>query len=113
MPVEFQAEWIRPFVHRIQAAYERSPVLFDEDPFEVFKRNIYVHIFHEPAPQELLDMGLPADRLMFGSDFPHPEGIADPLAYSEVVENLAADDQKLIMGGTLAKALHAGAYATA
>ena len=75
---------------RMQAAYERSPVLFDEDPFEVFKRNIYVHIFHEPDPQGLLDLGLPADRLMFGSDFPHPEGIGDPLAYSEVVEDLAA-----------------------
>ena len=89
MPVEFQAEWIRPFVNRIQAAYEKSPVLFDEDPFEVFKRNIYVHIFHEPDPQGLLDLGLPADRLMFGSDFPHPEGLADPLAYSEVVADLA------------------------
>ncbi len=79
----------------------------------MFKRNVYVHIFHEPDPQELIEMGLPADRLMFGSDFPHPEGIADPLAYSEVVENLAPDDQKLIMGGTLAKALHVGGYAAA
>ena len=92
MPVEYWATWIRPFVKRMQAAYERSPVLFDEDPFEVFKRNIYVHIFHEPDPQGLLDLGLPADRLMFGSDFPHPEGMADPLGYSEVVEGLPQDD---------------------
>jgi predicted TIM-barrel fold metal-dependent hydrolase len=106
MPVEFQAEWIRPFIRRIQGAYERSPVLFDEDPFEVFKRNIYVHIFHEPDPQELIDMGLPADRLMFGSDFPHPEGIADPLAYSEVVETLKPEDRELVMGGTLAQAMN-------
>jgi hypothetical protein len=88
-------------------------VLFDEDPFEVFKRNIYVHIFHEPDPQGLLDLGLPPDRLMFGSDFPHPEGIADPLAYSEVVGGLTAHQQELIMGGTLAQALMAGKYARA
>jgi predicted TIM-barrel fold metal-dependent hydrolase len=113
MPVEYWAEWVRPFVHRIQAAYETSPVLFDEDPFEVFKRNIYVHIFHEPDPQGLLDLGLPADRLMFGSDFPHPEGIADPLAYSEVVGGLTAGQQELIMGGTVAQALKVGKYATA
>ena len=67
-------------------------MLFDEDPFEVFKRNIYVHIFHEPDPQGLLDLGLPADRLMFGSDFPHPEGLGDPLGYSEVVEDLPQED---------------------
>ena len=113
MPVEFWATWIRPFVTRMQAAYERSPVLFDEDPFEVFKRNIYVHIFHEPDPQGLLDLGIPADHLMFGSDFPHPEGMADPLGYSEVVEGLAQDTQELIMGGTLAQALKVGKYATA
>jgi predicted TIM-barrel fold metal-dependent hydrolase len=112
MPVEFWAEWIRPFIDRMQAAYERAPVLFDEDPFEVFKRNIYVHIFHEPDPQGLLKLGLPADRLMFGSDFPHPEGIADPLAYSDVVASLSPEDQELIMGGTLEKAMKVGTYAT-
>ncbi|MFN8025484.1 MAG: hypothetical protein U0W40_03720 [Acidimicrobiia bacterium] len=94
MPVEYWAGWIRPFVNRIQAAYEQSPVLFDEDPFEVLKRNVYIHIFHEPDPQGLLDLGLPADRLMFGSDFPHPEGLGDPLQYSEVVEGLTEEEQE-------------------
>jgi predicted TIM-barrel fold metal-dependent hydrolase len=113
MPVEFGAQWIRPFVNRIRSLYERSPVLFDEDPFEVFKRNVYLHIFHEPDPKGLLDLGLPADRLMFGSDFPHPEGLGDPLAYSEVVEGLSQEDQELIMGGTLARAMKVGKYAAA
>jgi predicted TIM-barrel fold metal-dependent hydrolase len=113
LPVEYWATWIRPFVQRIQAAYERSPVLFDEDPFEVLKRNIYIHIFHEPDPKGLLDLGLPANRLMFGSDFPHPEGLGDPLAYSEVVEDLSFEDQELIMGGTLAQAMKVGKYADA
>jgi predicted TIM-barrel fold metal-dependent hydrolase len=113
MPVEFWSGWIRPFVQRIRAAYERSPVLFDEDPFEVFTRNVYLHIFHEPDPKGLLDLGIPADRLMFGSDFPHPEGLGDPLAYSEVVEDLPQDVQELIMGGTLARAMKVGRYADA
>ena len=112
MPTEYWAEWIRPFLTRIQAAYENAPVLFEEDPFEVFKRNIYVHIFHEANPKGLLDLGLPADRLMFGSDFPHPEGLGDPLAYSEVVETLPPKDRELIMGGTLAKALNLGKHTT-
>jgi predicted TIM-barrel fold metal-dependent hydrolase len=105
MPVEFGAEWIRPFVRKLRNAYERSAALFDEDPFEVFTRNIYLHAFHEPDPQGLLDLGIPADRLMFGSDFPHPEGMADPLAYSEIVEGMPAETQALIMGGTLGRAM--------
>ncbi len=87
---------------RLQRSSERQSVLFDEDPFEVFKRNVYIHIFHDPDPKELLEL-LPADRLMWGSDFPHPEGIGDPLGYSEVVEDLPDETQALIMGGTLGK----------
>ena len=59
----------------------------------------------------LLDIGLPADRLMFGSDFPHPEGMGDPLAYSAVVADLPLDQQALIMGGALEKAMKVGQYA--
>jgi predicted TIM-barrel fold metal-dependent hydrolase len=103
LPVEYSSSWIRPFVAKLQRTYERSPVMFDEDPFETFKRAMYIHTFHEPDPQGLLDLGLAADHLMFGSDFPHPEGMADPLAYSEVVEELSPSEQALIMGGTLSR----------
>jgi hypothetical protein len=48
---------------------------------------------------------------MFGSDFPHPEGMGDPLAYSAVVADLPLDQQALIMGGSLEKAMKVGQYA--
>ena len=105
MPVEFRSTWIRPFVAKLQRCYEDSPLLFDEEPFEVFKRNVWVHAFHEPDPKGLIDLGIPVDHIMFGSDFPHPEGMADPLAYSEVVGGLTADQQALIMGGSIARAI--------
>jgi predicted TIM-barrel fold metal-dependent hydrolase len=111
MPVEYQSTWVRPFVAKLQRTYDASPVLFDDDPIEIFKRNIYIHAFHEPDPLGLIDLGVPVDHLVFGSDFPHPEGMADPLAYSEVVENLPEDQQALIMGGSIAKALKVGRYA--
>jgi predicted TIM-barrel fold metal-dependent hydrolase len=111
LPVEYWATWVRPFADKLQRASEKSAVLFDEDPFEVFTRNIWVHTFHEPDPQGLIDVGLPVDHLMFGSDFPHPEGMADPLAYAEVVSGMPPEHQALIMGGSLAKALKAGQYA--
>jgi len=85
-------------------------VLFDEDPVEVFRRNVWVHIFHEPDPKGLIDLGIPVDHLMFGSDFPHPEGMADPLAYHEIVRDLPMDHQELIMGGSLEKAMKVGRY---
>jgi predicted TIM-barrel fold metal-dependent hydrolase len=111
MPVEFSSGWIRPFYAKLQCIYEATPVLFDEDPVEVFNRNVWVHAFHEPDPKGLIDLGIPADHVMFGSDFPHPEGMADPLAYADIVAELPMDQQALIMGGSLEKAMRVGAYA--
>jgi predicted TIM-barrel fold metal-dependent hydrolase len=105
LPVEFSSQWIRPFYEKVQRVYDDAPVLFDENPVEVFNRNVWVHAFHDADPKGLIDMGIPADHIMFGSDFPHPEGMADPLAYSEVVADLPLDQQALIMGGSLAKAM--------
>ena len=102
---------MRPFYTKLQRASEKSAVLFDEDPVEVFKRSVWVHAFHEPDPKGLIDLGIPVDHLMFGSDFPHPEGMADPLAYSEVVEGLPFEQQALIMGGSLERAMGVGRYA--
>jgi predicted TIM-barrel fold metal-dependent hydrolase len=113
MPVEFSSSWVRPFYTKLQRVYERSPVLFDEDPVEVFKRNVWVHAFHEPNPKGIIDLGIPVDHLMFGSDFPHPEGMSDPLAYSEVVQDLPVEQQELIMGGSIEKAFKVGKYAAA
>ena len=111
MPVEFSSGWIRPFYTKLQRSYESSPVLFDENPVEVFNRNVWVHAFHEPDPKGLIDLGIPVDHIMFGSDFPHPEGMADPLAYSEVVADLSLEQQAFIMGGSIEKAMRVGRYA--
>lgn len=111
MPVEYSCDWIRPFYKKLRRAADEKAVLFDENPLEMFHRNVWVHAFHEPDPKGLVDLGVPIDHLMFGSDFPHPEGMADPLAYSEIVKDLPMEQQALIMGGSLEKAMGVGRYA--
>ncbi len=111
MPVEYSSGWILPFYEKLQRTYEANPGFFDEDPVEVFKRNVWVHAFHQSDPERLIDQGIPVDHIMFGSDFPHPEGMADPLAYADIVADLPSDQQALIMGGSLEKAMKVGAYA--
>jgi len=102
-PTEFGTDWVRPLIRNMQNAYERSPVIFDEDPVQVFRRNIFVHAFHEPDPAGLAEV-IGVDNVMFGSDFPHPEGLADPLGYSELVERtMSAEDAAKVMGGNMAR----------
>jgi len=100
--VEHFNEWTRPMLRQFAEAYERAPILFDEDPLEVLRRNVWIHIFQDPNPVELIEMlGVP--NSMFGSDFPHPEGLRDPLAFSEAISSLPEADQEAVMGGNLAR----------
>jgi predicted TIM-barrel fold metal-dependent hydrolase len=100
--VEHFNEWTRPMLRQFADAYERAPILFDEDPLEVLRRNVWIHIFQDPNPVELIEMlGVP--NSMFGSDFPHPEGLRDPLAFSEAISSLPEADQEAVMGGNLAR----------
>jgi len=100
--VEHFNEWTRPMLRQFADAYERAPILFDEDPLEVLRRNVWIHIFQDPNPVELIDMlGVP--NSMFGSDFPHPEGLRDPLAFSEAISSLPEADKEAVMGGNLAR----------
>lgn len=102
-PTEWGTEWVRPFIRRIQDLYDRSPQIFDEDPFVVFKRNVFVHAFHEADPAGLAKL-IGVDNVTFGSDFPHREGLADPLGYSEIVDTtMSAEDTAKVMGGNLAR----------
>jgi predicted TIM-barrel fold metal-dependent hydrolase len=102
-PVEFGTEWVRPLVGHMRQVYERSPEIFEEDPMTIFKRNIFVHAFQEPDPAGLAAL-IGVDNVMFGSDFPHMEGLADPLSYSEVVEkSMSPADTAKVMGGNLAR----------
>ena len=100
MPVENGSAWVRPLVERLRRVYDRMPGAFDEDPIEAFKRCIYVHPFHEEDPIGLVEL-IGADNVLFGSDFPHPEGMYDPVAFVDQLEGLSDTDKAKIMGGNL------------
>jgi predicted TIM-barrel fold metal-dependent hydrolase len=106
-PVENGSNWVRPLLDAFAHAYSFSPRDFDEDPVEVFKRNIYVHPFHEEDPVGLCGL-IGADRVLFGSDWPHPEGMADPISFVDDLSGLPDEDVRKVMGGNLAELMHIG-----
>jgi predicted TIM-barrel fold metal-dependent hydrolase len=105
LPTEYGVEWVRPFVTKLRRAAEKNAVFFDENPVDTFNRSVFVHAFQEDDPADLATY-VPVDNITFGSDFPHPEGLADPLGWSEKLESFSAEDQAKIMGGNMARAMH-------
>ncbi len=46
------------------------------------------------------------DHVLFGSGFPHPEGLADPVSYVDELEGLTEESVRKIMGGNLARLMN-------
>ena len=105
LPVENGSSWVRPLIHDMASAYAFEPHLFEEDPVAVFTRNVFVHPFHEDDPVGLVE-AIGADNVVFGSDYPHPEGMSDPLSFVDELEGLSAEDMAKVMGGNLARLMN-------
>ena len=101
-PVENGSNWVRPLLADMEYAWKHSPNAFTEHPVESFKRNVYVHPFHEEDPKGLIEV-LGADRVLFGSDYPHPEGMADPISFVDELSGLPEATVKKVMGGNLGR----------
>ena len=104
LPVENGSSWVLPLMDALEHSYAKQPRLYQEDPLAVFRRNIWIHPFFEEDPLGLIK-AIGPDKVVFGSDFPHPEGLANPLSYAKELESLPEDDVRRIMGGNLATAL--------
>jgi len=102
LPVENGSGWVRPLVEALGHSYAHNPNLYGEDPIAQLKRNIWIHPFHEEDPRGLIKL-IGADRVVFGSDYPHPEGMSDPVSYVEELEGLPEDQVAKVMGGNLAE----------
>ena len=99
-PIENGSGWVRPLISRLERMYDGQPHLFEEDPVMVFKRNLVIHPFHEEDPIGLVEL-LGADNVVFGSDFPHPEGMKDPITFVDQLAGLPEEDVAKVMGGNL------------
>ncbi len=98
--VENGAGWVPHFLEQLDHAYEKMPHLYVERPSDTFKRHFWMHPFHEEDPRELVKL-LGADHVIFGSDFPHIEGLADPLSWADELHGLPDDELRQVMGGNM------------
>ena len=85
MSVENGSDWIKPLFNDFSTWLKKMPQAFEENPHEVFRRNMYVSPFWEGSVQGLVDL-VGRDRVLYGSDYPHPEGLAEPLGFFKYAE---------------------------
>jgi predicted TIM-barrel fold metal-dependent hydrolase len=103
--IENGSSWVEPLMRSLKDVYKKMPQDFLENPVEVMKRQIHVSPFWEEDLGALAGL-LGEDRVLFGSDFPHPEGLADPVSYVKELDGLPKAIVRKIMGGNLARLMN-------
>jgi predicted TIM-barrel fold metal-dependent hydrolase len=96
LSVENGGSWAGHLLKNLDVAYKKMPQEFPEHPREVFARNIWVNPFWEDSVTGLIEL-LGAERVCFGSDFPHPEGLDDPVAWVNQLGDVPAADIARVM----------------
>ena len=108
--IENGSSWVEPLMKNLADVYKKMPQDFLENPIDVFKRQIHVSPFWEEDLGALSEV-IGEDRVLFGSDYPHPEGLADPASYVKQLEGQPEERVRKIMGGNLARLLDVDAAA--
>ena len=100
--LELGAAWVPELHRRLKVAYGKTPQLFGQDPVESFCQHVWVAPFYEDNITRLRDIH-GADRILLGSDWPHPEGLSSPRKWiGDFVELGEADMRKALRDNQLA-----------
>tara|TARA_B100000686_G_scaffold354604_1_gene465761 strand:+ start:2018 stop:3199 length:1182 start_codon:yes stop_codon:yes gene_type:complete len=94
--IENGSEWVRGLLRRLEKAYKQASYAFPEDPVEVFRKHIWVAPYYEDDLLELRDL-IGVEHILFGSDFPHAEGLANPADFVHDLEGFTEEEIKKIM----------------
>lgn len=106
--VENGTSWVPRLFEALSETHKKMPQLYGENPVDAIQRCIYLNPFWEENLAELSEL-MPVDHLFFGSDYPHPEGLAEPLSYAGEHHGLPKPDTQIsmVMGDNLDRLMRA------
>jgi predicted TIM-barrel fold metal-dependent hydrolase len=94
--IESGSAWVPALLAKLKKCYGQLPMLFKRDPVEAFREHVSVSPYYEDDIAGLRD-AIGADRILFGSDYPHGEGLADPISFVNDLPGFSKQDIRLIM----------------
>ena len=100
--IENGASWVAPLLVRLFRGHAQTKGYYRTNPVDQFNEHIWVTPFWEDNIDDL-STHIPAERIIFGSDWPHVEGVVNPLDFLAAVKNFSAEDRRRIMRDNVAE----------
>ncbi len=93
--VENGAQFLGDLFRKVRSIARKVPGWFPDDPVQTFRNQVWINPFWEDDVQEVVaHMG--ADRVLFGSDWPHVEGLPRPADALGDLAVLPDPDRRLV-----------------
>ena len=94
--IEAGSSWVSPLLARLRKAYGQMPFAFQHDPVEQFRGHVWVSPYYEDD-LESLKHNLGVEHILFGSDYPHAEGLAEPTDYVHDLKGYDEEEIRQVM----------------
>jgi predicted TIM-barrel fold metal-dependent hydrolase len=95
--IESGSEWVPGLLKKFRKAWSMTPGQFPGgDPIEQFREHVWVAPYYEDDIHALAD-AIGADHILFGSDYPHAEGIAVPASFADELHGFTDVEVRQIM----------------
>jgi predicted TIM-barrel fold metal-dependent hydrolase len=78
--VENGSEFLADLFRKLGSTAKKYVGWFRDDPVTTFRVHVWINPFWEDDVREVVEL-MGADRVIFGSDWPHIEGMPQPLDY--------------------------------
>jgi predicted TIM-barrel fold metal-dependent hydrolase len=94
--IENGSDWLHWLVKRLRKLANQTPSAFREDPLDTVRRHVWVTPYLEDDLRALADL-VGVERILFGSDWPHGEGVAQPLDFAKELSMFGESDARRIL----------------
>jgi predicted TIM-barrel fold metal-dependent hydrolase len=94
--IENGSDWVAILAKRLRKKANQMPSAFPEDPLEVLRRNVWVTPYYEEDLDALAET-IGTGHVLFGSDWPHGEGLAEPLQFTKELTGFSTGDVRKIL----------------
>jgi predicted TIM-barrel fold metal-dependent hydrolase len=94
--IENGSEWVHRLAKRLKKLANQHPKSFPNDPVDTLREHVWVAPYCEEDLTALANK-IGVERILFGSDWPHGEGLESPLSFTDELKEFSESEVRKIM----------------